>query len=242
MGGFETTAHTLSFTVFCIADNLDVQDRIAAELTSLGLLRGHNGKSEARGLEYEDLPKLSYLDSVLKESMRMFPVVAGFPRYRHHPSSYDSFFSTSMLNRSEHAVHQVPRCPEVLNKYVRNAGYVLNQLRLANTLSRGALLFMCSFMHCIIVGGTGKIRISSNQTVGPKRAQSTLQFQKHSRTTTAVGMLTHKPVVSSRHKKLLSASSHSVMVLEAAWLRCSLLTGHRHSRKLLIYPRTLVHV
>lgn len=77
MGGFETTAHTLSFTVFCIANNLNIQDRIAAELTSLGLL---SGKSEARGLQYEDLPKLSYLDSVLKESMRMFPVVAGFPR------------------------------------------------------------------------------------------------------------------------------------------------------------------
>ncbi|BDA51402.1 probable cytochrome P450 4V2 [Coccomyxa sp. Obi] len=86
MGGFETTAHTLSFTVFCIANNLEVQDRITAELTSLGLLRGHDGKSESRGLQYEDLPKLSYLDSVLKESMRMFPVVAGFPRLCAQPT------------------------------------------------------------------------------------------------------------------------------------------------------------
>ncbi len=84
MGGFETTAHTLSFTVFCIANSLEVQDRITAELTSLGLLRGHDGKSESRGLQFEDLSELSYLDSVLKESMRMFPVVAGFPRYWRH--------------------------------------------------------------------------------------------------------------------------------------------------------------
>jgi cytochrome P450 len=78
MGGFETTAHTLSFTIFCIANSTKIQDRIAAELTSLGLLDA-NG-NEARMLQFEDLQGLTYIDSVLKESMRMFPVVAGFPR------------------------------------------------------------------------------------------------------------------------------------------------------------------
>ena len=78
MGGFETTAHTLSFTIFCIANSTKSQDRIAAELTSLGLLDA-NG-NEARMLQFEDLQGLTYIDSVLKESMRMFPVVAGFPR------------------------------------------------------------------------------------------------------------------------------------------------------------------
>ena len=103
----------------------------------------------------------------------------------------DTFFNSCW----ECEMNQVPRCPEVLHEQVRNAGYVLNQLRLANTLSRGALLFMCCFMHCTTVRGTGKIRISSNQAVGQKRAQNTLQFQKHLHRITAVGMLTHKPVV-----------------------------------------------
>lgn len=80
MGGFETTAHTLSFTLFCIANSEDVQNRIAAELASLDLLRDNGSQADARMLQYEDLQRLIYLDSVLKESMRMFPVVAGFPR------------------------------------------------------------------------------------------------------------------------------------------------------------------
>ena len=80
MGGFETTAHTLSFTLFCIANFAGVQDSIAAELGVLGLL-SKQGKQVARRLQYGDLQQLTYLDTVLQESMRMFPVVAGFPRY-----------------------------------------------------------------------------------------------------------------------------------------------------------------
>ena len=79
MGGFETTAHTLSFTLFCIASHPDVQKKIADELQALGLLPSVGHRS-ARDLQYDDLHQLTYLDSVLKESMRMFPVVAGFPR------------------------------------------------------------------------------------------------------------------------------------------------------------------
>ena len=79
MGGFETTAHTLSFTLYCIAAHAEVQDRIAAELQQLGLLPSAGGQA-ARNLQFEDLHQLTYLDSVLRESMRMFPVVAGFPR------------------------------------------------------------------------------------------------------------------------------------------------------------------
>ena len=79
MGGFETTAHTLSFTLYCIAAHAEVQDKIAAELHQLGLLPAAGGRA-ARDLQYDHLHQLKYLDSVLKESMRMFPVVAGFPR------------------------------------------------------------------------------------------------------------------------------------------------------------------
>ncbi len=79
MGGFETTAHTLSFTLFCIASHPDVQRKIAIEMQTLGLLP-FVGNMPARDLQYDDLHQLIYLDSVLKESMRIFPVVAGFPR------------------------------------------------------------------------------------------------------------------------------------------------------------------
>jgi len=78
MGGFETTAHTLSFTLFALAANPHVQARLAAELAAAGLL--HRPGCPARQLEPDDLRMLPYLCNVLKESMRMYPVVAGIPR------------------------------------------------------------------------------------------------------------------------------------------------------------------
>ena len=78
MGGFETTAHTLSFTLFALAANPHVQARLAAELAAAGLL--HRPGCPARQLEPDDLRALPYLCNVLKESMRMYPVVAGIPR------------------------------------------------------------------------------------------------------------------------------------------------------------------
>ena len=78
MGGFETTAHTLSFTLFAVATNPAVQARMAEELAAAGLITRHG--IPARQLEYDNLRALPYLCNVLRESMRMFPVVAGIPR------------------------------------------------------------------------------------------------------------------------------------------------------------------
>ena len=79
MGGFETTAHTLSFTLAALAMHPAVQARLAAELDAAALIARPG--CPARQLEYDDLRGLPYLCNVLRESMRMFPVVAGIPRY-----------------------------------------------------------------------------------------------------------------------------------------------------------------
>ena len=78
MAGYETTAHTLSFTLYNIASHPRVQENIAKELVTIGLLM-ENGVL-GREPHYEDLKNLTYLSAVLKESMRMYPVVAAFPR------------------------------------------------------------------------------------------------------------------------------------------------------------------
>lgn len=78
MAGYETTAHTLSFTLYNIATHAQVQDNIVKELVSTGLLMA-NG-TPGREPQYDDLKNLIYLNAVLKESMRMYPVVAAFPR------------------------------------------------------------------------------------------------------------------------------------------------------------------
>lgn len=78
MGGLETTAHSLSFTLYCIASNPAVQQKIVQELIEYNLI-GENPSA----LTYEHLAHMNYLNAVLKESMRLYPAVAGFPRRVH---------------------------------------------------------------------------------------------------------------------------------------------------------------
>lgn len=72
--GFETTGHTVSWTLFCLATNPEAQRRVAEELDAAGLLSKPSHK--ARELEYQDLNKLKYLTCCIKEAMRMYPVVS----------------------------------------------------------------------------------------------------------------------------------------------------------------------
>ena len=78
MGGLETTAHSLSFTLYCIATHPGVQHQIMEELIQLKLSK-HCCQDPVR-LNFEMLGQLSYLEAVLKETMRLYPAVAGFPR------------------------------------------------------------------------------------------------------------------------------------------------------------------
>ena len=78
LGGFATTAHALSYTLFSIAAQPCLQRNIEAELMAAGLL---SPDFEAlRQVQQSDLRSLTYLASVIKESLRMFPVIAGVPR------------------------------------------------------------------------------------------------------------------------------------------------------------------
>eukprot|EP00877_Chromochloris_zofingiensis_P000654 jgi/Chrzof1/1058/Cz01g38230.t1 len=58
--GFETTGHTTSWTLYNIATVPGVQERLAAELDSVGLL-AKPGCPAPRELEWEDLKQLPYL-------------------------------------------------------------------------------------------------------------------------------------------------------------------------------------
>lgn len=82
MAGYETTAHTLSFTIHLIAKHQEVQENIVIELQRHGIL--DEAGNALRDIEYTDLPALKYLGAVLKESMRTLPVVAAFPRLDSH--------------------------------------------------------------------------------------------------------------------------------------------------------------
>jgi cytochrome P450 len=69
--GHETTAMALSWMWYLLAIHPEVEARLAAELESV---------VGARSPGLEDLPKLSYLDMVVKESMRILPSVWAYMR------------------------------------------------------------------------------------------------------------------------------------------------------------------
>ncbi|MEW5316638.1 MAG: hypothetical protein WDW38_007996 [Sanguina aurantia] len=71
MAGFDTSSHSVAWALFTIASLPHVQNEIHQELQEAGLL----GKT-GRPLQYEDLFRLTYLNAVIDETMRMYPVAA----------------------------------------------------------------------------------------------------------------------------------------------------------------------
>ncbi|XP_049542629.1 probable cytochrome P450 313a1 [Anopheles darlingi] len=65
--GHDTSAITISNTLLLLAMHLDVQDQVVAEI------RQHCG-AFGEDISYETLQQLIYLEMVLKESLRLFPI------------------------------------------------------------------------------------------------------------------------------------------------------------------------
>ncbi len=59
--------------MFAISTNPEVEERVVAELDTLGLL-AKPGYPEPRSLEVSDLGKLPYLNATIKEAMRLHTV------------------------------------------------------------------------------------------------------------------------------------------------------------------------
>nr|CAD7587223.1 unnamed protein product [Timema genevievae] len=68
MAGFETSSTTMSFCVYELAINPEVQDRLLLEVDET--------LQKARGEPtYQDISTMDYLDRVIKETLRKYPVV-----------------------------------------------------------------------------------------------------------------------------------------------------------------------
>ncbi|GIL72393.1 hypothetical protein Vretimale_4204 [Volvox reticuliferus] len=75
MAGFDTSSHSVAWVLFALAAHPEVQRRCRLELAACGLLKGKDG-SAPRDPTLEDLNQLPYLNAVIDETMRMFPVAA----------------------------------------------------------------------------------------------------------------------------------------------------------------------
>ena len=77
LAGFDTSSHTISWCLFTIATHPGVQRALKAELAAAGLLHAGAGNCVSpRQLAFEDLGRLSLLNAVIDETMRLYPVAA----------------------------------------------------------------------------------------------------------------------------------------------------------------------
>uniref|UniRef100_A0A1I7TA21 Cytochrome P450 n=1 Tax=Caenorhabditis tropicalis TaxID=1561998 RepID=A0A1I7TA21_9PELO len=67
IGGFDTTALSLSYVTYCLATNPEVQSRLQEEVDR------EFGDSE---IEFEKLGRLKYMDCVIKEALRLYPLAS----------------------------------------------------------------------------------------------------------------------------------------------------------------------
>jgi fatty acid synthase len=63
----------MSWVLFNIVTNPDVEAKVVAELEQQGFLASPP-RPQPRTLEYDDIPKLPYLAAVVNETMRILPV------------------------------------------------------------------------------------------------------------------------------------------------------------------------
>jgi len=68
LAGFETSSTASSFTIYELAKNQEVQDKLREHIQEV--LANHNGK-----LSYEALKDMTYLEQCINEGMRMYPPV-----------------------------------------------------------------------------------------------------------------------------------------------------------------------
>ena len=71
LAGHETTSHALSWTLYLLAKNKNIQNEVIAEIKS---------KLNDKVPEWDDLMKLEFLSQVIDETLRIYPPVWAFGR------------------------------------------------------------------------------------------------------------------------------------------------------------------
>lgn len=74
--GYQTTSSSISSMFIQLAKHHDVREKLEAELIENGLMNP-DGKATTKNIDLETIQKLSYMEQVFKEIMRLMPPVLG---------------------------------------------------------------------------------------------------------------------------------------------------------------------
>lgn len=102
--GFETSSSTMSFALYELAKHPQLQDRLRQELH--GALLADKGQ-----LSYETIQSLEYLDMVVNETLRLYPVLPFLDREHIKPNNEKVGFSLAPhynYNLSDHIPVYIP--------------------------------------------------------------------------------------------------------------------------------------
>ncbi|KAL3271394.1 hypothetical protein HHI36_021876 [Cryptolaemus montrouzieri] len=103
LAGHDTTASAMSFTLYCLANHPEVQKRAVEEQIQLF------GNQKNPEIQHKDLQNMTYLQMVIKESLRLYPTVPSFGRIltenfqvggQVYPKGVDCFINVFGIHRN----------------------------------------------------------------------------------------------------------------------------------------------
>jgi len=112
LAGHETTANTLTWTLYLLSQHPTVADKLYEELYSV--LGSNNDKdnssSSKRVPTIEDVPKLEYTEKVFRESMRLYPPAWTIGRQAINDYKVDKYVipAGSIILMSQYVMHHNP--------------------------------------------------------------------------------------------------------------------------------------
>ncbi|KAL1465041.1 hypothetical protein WDU94_004636 [Cyamophila willieti] len=90
--GHDTTSMSLCWTLYLLAANQDVQDKIVSEIEDIF------GSLECNEIQNEHLKKMEYLEKVIKESLRLYPSVPYISRWLEYDLQLGEFTIPAQSN------------------------------------------------------------------------------------------------------------------------------------------------
>uniref|UniRef100_A0A8D8LUU7 Cytochrome P450 4C1 n=1 Tax=Cacopsylla melanoneura TaxID=428564 RepID=A0A8D8LUU7_9HEMI len=90
--GHDTTSMSLCWTLYLLAANQDIQDKVVSEIEDIF------GSLECNEIQIEHLKKMEYLEKVIKESLRLYPSVPYFSRWLEHDLQLGEFTIPAQSN------------------------------------------------------------------------------------------------------------------------------------------------